>query len=72
MGLRRRYSAKLTSSNVKWNLGLWLLAFVVLINLLAYLNSSDKDGDEQDLYTQKQVEDLIREKGKLALHSNKK
>jgi len=65
---RNRFVTKLSSSDLKLRLGLWILAFTLVVNLIWYFNpnynnsnENIKNGDE--VFAQRSVEDLIREKG---------
>ena len=64
---RQRFVTKLSSAELKLRLGLWILAFTLVINLIAYFNPNDKDNEniktEDDVFAQRSVEDLIHEKG---------
>ena len=59
-------TSQFTNSSIfKLRLGLWILAFTLVINLIAYFNPNDNKNikTEDDVFAQRSVEDLIREKG---------
>ena len=58
------FNKQLSPSEMKWRFALWIFVFILIVNLLAFLNVSDKK-EEEDVYKHKRIEDLIREKGKL-------
>ena len=60
---RFHQSKKLTNGELKWRLGLWVFVFILIVNLIAFFNTNDKK-DIEDVFGQKRVEDLIRDKGK--------
>lgn len=49
--------------DLKWKLGLWLMVFLLFVNFIAFINKADDDGPI-DIFAERQVEDIIRDKGK--------